>query len=29
MQYIYAKEILKGAIAEVMGDNVQNKLNSS
>lgn len=26
---IYAKEILKGAIAEVMGDNVQNKLNEN
>ena len=26
---VYAKELLKGAIAEVMGDNVQNKLNEN
>ncbi len=26
---VYAKEILKGAIAEVMGDNVQNKMNEN
>ncbi|MBQ2615215.1 MAG: hypothetical protein IJB80_07830 [Clostridia bacterium] len=26
---VYAKEILKGAIAEVMGDNMQNKMNEN
>lgn len=26
---VYAKELLKGAIAEIMGDNIQNKLNEN